>query len=126
MSGTSAICGAIENFEALRELIGASSVFRILAVSAETGKGLDEFRLAVFDLLEVIRIYTKAPGKKPDLNAPYVLKRGATVMEAAQHVHKDFAELLKFARAWGHGKFEGQMVQRDYVLADGDVIELHI
>ena len=88
--------------------------------------GLEALKRAVFDLLEVIRVFTKAPGKKPDLRAPYVLKRGSTVLDVAQHVHKDFAAQLRFARIWGHGKFEAQMVQRDYVLADGDVLELHI
>jgi ribosome-interacting GTPase 1 len=59
------------------------------------------------------------------LTAPYVLKRGATVATLAEHVHKDLAESLKYARVWGHGKFEGQMVQRDYVLVDRDIVELH-
>ncbi len=115
--------GAEENFAALRDLLDD---FPMIGVSAETGAGLDQLRRAVFDLLEVIRVFTKAPGKKPDLSAPYVLRRGATVLEAAQHVHKDFASQLKFARVWGHGKFEGQMVERHYVLADGDIVELHI
>ncbi len=132
--------GAEENFAALRDLLaesfpGAAASFvaapsgaawPMIAVSAETGAGLEPFRRAVFDLLEVIRVFTKAPGKKPDRDAPYVLKRGSTALNAAEHVHKDFAAQLKFARVWGHGKFEGQMVQRDYVLEDGDVIEFHI
>jgi len=46
-------------------------------------------------------------------------------MDLAAHVHHDFLERLKFARVWGHGKFEGQMVNKDYLLADKDVIELH-
>jgi uncharacterized protein len=41
-------------------------------------------------------------------------------------VHKDFATNLKFARIWGTEKYDGQMVQRDYVVQEGDVIELHI
>lgn len=120
--------GAEVNFAALRDLFGGSAgpPWPMVAVSAETGDGLDRFRRAVFDLLEVIRVFTKVPGKKPDREAPYVLQRGSTALDAAQHVHKDFATQLKFARIWGHGKFEGQMVQRDYVLADGDIIEFHI
>jgi hypothetical protein len=55
-----------------------------------------------------------------------VLRRGSTALNAAEHVHKDFAVQLKFARIWGHTKFEGQMVQRDYVIEDGDIIEFHI
>ena len=38
----------------------------------------------------------------------------------------DFMEKLKFARLWGHGKFEGQRINRDYLLQDKDIIELHI
>ncbi len=115
--------GAAENYQALRDLF---SEFPTVAVSAETGAGLEEFKRAVFDLLGVVRVFTKAPGKKPDLTAPYVLKRGSTALEVAGHVHQDFAAQLKFARIWGQGKFEGQMVQRDYVVEDGDIIEFHI
>ncbi|MFH0872048.1 MAG: TGS domain-containing protein, partial [bacterium] len=31
----------------------------------------------------------------------------------------------KYARIWGPGKYDGQRVERDYVVQDGDVIELH-
>jgi ribosome-interacting GTPase 1 len=40
-------------------------------------------------------------------------------------VHKDIATSLKFARVWGADTFDGQRVTRDYVVQDGDVIELH-
>ena len=115
--------GALENLEIVKELYGAR--FRILPVSAETGQGLDELRRWVFDLLEIVRVYTKAPGKKLERTAPYVLKRGSRLIDLAAHVHHDFLSQLKYARVWGHGKFEGQMVNRDYVLEDKDVIELH-
>jgi hypothetical protein len=115
--------GAAENLEILKELYGTR--FPILALSAETGAGLDELRRAVFELLELVRVYTKAPGKKLELTAPYVLKRGSRLIDLAAHVHHDFLAQLKYARVWGHGKFEGQMVNRDYLLADKDVVELH-
>jgi ribosome-interacting GTPase 1 len=79
----------------------------------------------MFQLLNVIRVYTKAPGRRTDLSAPFVLKRGATVQDAARAVHKDFGERLKYARIWGSRAFEGQMVQREHILEDGDVLELH-
>ena len=115
--------GAEENLKILEELY--ADRFRILPLSAETGQGLEDFRRSVFELLGLIRVYTKAPGKKAELNAPYVLKRGSRLIDLAAHVHKDFLTQLKFARVWGHGKFEGQMVNRDHVLADKDVVELH-
>lgn len=97
----------------------------ILPVSAVAGTGLEELRKRVYEALNVIRIYTKPPGKKPEFNAPFVLPRGSTVIEAAEAVHKDLARNLKFAKVWGKNTFDGQMVQRDYVLADGDVVEFH-
>ena len=115
--------GARENFEAFTELYAER--FAAVAVSAETGEGLDAFRRAVFELLGILRVYTKEPGKKPDLTKPYVLRDGATVTELAGRVHKDLLAHLKYARVWGHGKFEGQMVHRDHRLADRDIVELH-
>jgi len=115
--------GAPEDLEILRELYGAR--FVLTRVSAETGEGLDSLRHAVFELLEVIRVYTKAPGKKLERTAPYVLKRGSRLIDLAGHVHQDFLAQLKYARLWREGRFEGQMVNRDHVLEDKDVVELH-
>src|SRR5579864_2677315 len=109
--------------ELLREAYGAR--FEILPVSPETGEGLETLRLELFRLLGVIRVYTKAPGRRADKSVPYVFRRGITVEEVAAVVHKDFAERLKYARVWGSHTYEGQMVQREHVLDDGDVLELH-
>lgn len=107
----------------LREAYGAR--FEILPVSAETGEGLERLRDELFRMLGVIRVYTKAPGRRADKSVPYVFRRGITVEEVAAVVHKDFAERLKYARVWGSRTYEGQMVQREHVLDDGDVLELH-
>ena len=116
--------GAPDNFSALTDLYGGR--FAMVAVSAATGAGLERLRRAVFDLMGVVRVYTKAPGKKAERGAPYVLKQGATAFLVAQHVHKEIAERLKYARVWGEGKYEGQMVDRNYVVQDGDIIEFHM
>jgi ribosome-interacting GTPase 1 len=108
----------------LRELV--ADRFPLLAVSAEAGTNIDALRGEMFALLNVIRVYTKAPGHRADLSAPFVLKRGATVQEAAAVVHKDFSERLKYARIWGAGAFDGQMVQREHILEDGDILELRM
>ena len=99
-------------------------VWPVIAVSATTGRNLDRLKQAVFQELEIIRIYSKPPGKPPDLDAPFVIKRGTTVEEFAGKVHKDFLEQLSSARVWGSAQHDGQMVGRDHVLLDGDVIEL--
>ena len=98
----------------------------VLGISAKNGTGLEDLRFKVFEVLDIIRVYTKTPGQKADLNDPIILARGSTLADAAEDVHKDFRAKLKFARLWGSGKHDGVMVKRDHVLEDGDVIELHI
>jgi predicted nucleotidyltransferase len=111
-------------FEVLCELF--EEAWPLLPVSATTGPNLERLKQAVFERLEIIRVYSKPPGKEPDLNAPFVLKKGSTVEEFAGKVHQDFLEQLKSARVWGSGVYDGQMVGRDHVLHDGDVVELRI
>ncbi len=95
-------------------------------VSARTGAGLEDLRRVIVETLDVIRVYTKEPGKaNEDLGDPFVLKRGATVLDAARAVHKEVAEHLKTARLWGSAKFDGAPAHLDHVLEDGDVVEFH-
>lgn len=114
----------LADYEVFREL--ADLPLPSLPISVRSGYGLDDLRRAIFDELHLMRIYSKAPGKDPDLRSPFVMRRGATVQEFAAQVHQDFADQLKSARLWGSSEFEGQMVSRDYVLEDGDVVELRI
>jgi ribosome-interacting GTPase 1 len=122
--------GGAENFAALDDLYRGQ--YTCLPTSAVTRDGLDRFARAVFELLDVVRVYTKAPGKQPEFDRPYVLKRGSTVLEAARHVHKDFAEHLKFARIFhrngmhGNGVHDGLMVERGHEVEDEDILEFHI
>ncbi len=116
--------GAEENLSFLREYFGEKASW--VAVSAARGDGLEELRRRIFFLLDVIRVYSKIPGKKPDLNDPFALKKGSTVLDMARAVHKDFVDQFKFARVWRKGALQVQMVNRDFVLEDGDIVELRI
>jgi len=94
-------------------------------VSVRRASGLAELPAALFALLDIVRVYSKAPGKKPDMSKPYVLRRGSTVLDVAAQIHRDIADNLRYARIWGSSKYDGQAVQKDYVLHDGDVVEIH-
>jgi hypothetical protein len=95
------------------------------AVSATTGRGLGQIGTLLFCQLGMVRIYTKVPGRPPDRDRPFTLRRAQTVEDVARLVHKDLARSLKYARVWGKSGFDGQHVGRDHLLADGDVVELH-
>jgi len=113
-----------ENYTVLKNQY--SGQLPVIAVSAKEGIGLEELKHKIYEVLDIIRVYTKAPGQKPDLTDPIILERGSTLEAAAASVHKDFAAKLKYARLWGSGKHDGLMVKRNHILQDGDIIELHM
>lgn len=113
-----------EHYQIFRELLGDTSCPMIPA-SALTGHNIPELKKEIFNRLGVIRVYSRAPGKEPDYSSPFALPKGTTVEEFAGKVHKDFLDNLKSARIWGtSAEFEGQMVSREHVLEDEDVVEL--
>ena len=116
--------GAADTLEALAELYEGG--LPMLSVSAHNGHNLAELVAWLFDVLEVIRVYSKQPGKPPDRHVPFVLPRGSTIIDMARSVHREFPDRLKYACLWGSAKFDGQQVTRDHVLEDRDVVELHV
>jgi ribosome-interacting GTPase 1 len=116
--------GSDRAFDELGVLVGGP--FGRLPVSAADGQGLEALRRAVFGLLHAVRVYSKIPGKKAEKDSPFILRAGSTVMDMAKAVHKDFADKLQYARVWNASGLDGLRVNRDYVLADEDVVELHI
>lgn len=101
--------------------------FEEYLISATEGTGMEELRKAIYDVMDVVRIYTKSPSKKePDEDRPFTLKRGSTLLDLAEMIHKDYTDNLKFGRAWGSAVHDGTVVKGDYVLNDKDIIEIHV
>ncbi|MYK19390.1 TGS domain-containing protein [Candidatus Poribacteria bacterium] len=115
--------GAEERLDILKEFYG--DVYRICPISAETDEGKDALFQEIYTELNILRVYPKAPGKPIEHDEPIVLPAGATVLDAARNLHKDFAE-FKFARIWGPQWHDGQSVSRNDVVYDGDVVEFHL
>jgi ribosome-interacting GTPase 1 len=118
------LSNAVENYNRLKSFYGDK--LPVVSVSALRKSGLEDMKRTIYNMLDIIRVYTKSPGAKADLNEPVILKTGSTVEDAAGSVHKDFLRNLKYAQVWGSGKFDGQRVSRGYILEDGDVIEFHV
>lgn len=113
-----------DDYHAFLELVETS--LPCIGVSTRSGSNLGGLLQLLYDLAGIIRVYTKAPGKEPNKTAPFVLPKRSTLEDLAGKIHKDFVSRLKFAKIWGKAVFDGQMVQRDYVLQDGDVVEIHL
>lgn len=94
-----------------------------IPISAKDGINLDSLREAIYKKLDFIRVYTKKPGKKPDLDEPLILIRGATVEDLCAKLHRDFKDSFRYARVWGDSvKHPGQRVGLGHVLVDKDVV----
>ena len=119
------LADAAERLELLHEFCPLG--FTEFPISAHAGTRLDELRRAIFESLDVVRVYTKLPNEKDaDYDRPYTVRRGGTLLDVAELIHKEFAENLKFARVWGSKVHDATTVNGDYVLTDKDVVELHL
>ncbi len=110
------------NLDVMKELVPGLEVFEVSA----NGPGLEELKERLFHILRIIRVYGKAAGRPADMDRPFILKKGGTVIDFAAQIHKDFPAKLKSALVWGSTRFDGQAVARDYVLEDGDIVELQL
>ena len=112
--------GAIEEVKSI-----CKGRFEIIETSVENLQGIEELGGRLFNMLGIIRIYSKKPGQKADMTDPFTLPKGSTVMDLANAIHRQLAEKLKNARIWGQGVHDGQNIQRTHVLEDKNVVELH-
>jgi len=97
----------------------------IIPVSCVRGEGIKEIPSMLFNWLKIVRVYTKEPGEKPDMDRPYTVFSGQTVADICVLIHKDFLEKLRFARLW-RGSEDPIIVSKNEEVRDGDILELHI
>ena len=97
----------------------------MIDVSVIDDESLNRLAEKIFHILKIVRVYTKLPGKKPDMNQPFTLPQGSNVNDLAFNVHRELADKLRYARIWGQNKYPGQQVPREHILLDKDIIELH-
>jgi len=115
--------GSEDRFAELTEKYGKR--FEIFPISAKTGENLDGMKWALYDHLDILRVYTKIPGKKRE-DKPIVLPEGAIVEDAAAKVHKElFVERFRAAVIFRvNDKIKRRQVGLSYPLEDGDILQL--
>ena len=116
---------ATADLAVLRELTSLDMPAVAVSTAVE-GQALETIAPWLFDKLGIVRVYTKTPGKPAEMDKPFTVRRGATVLDVARLVHKDIARALKYARAWGTEVYAGQQVGPEHAVADRDVLELHM
>ncbi len=117
--------GAEDREEILKEMYGDRFESIRFSSVQDKERHVEDISRKVYEFLDLVRVYTKTPGKKAERRDPFVIARGCTVLDLAGVVHRELAETLKFAKVWGKGKTDGLVVARDFILDDGDIVELH-
>ncbi|HDJ83733.1 MAG TPA: TGS domain-containing protein [Desulfurococcaceae archaeon] len=112
-------------YEKIRKVV--PKTIPVLPVSAKTGEGLYVVGKTLFDVLEIIRVYTKQPNHEKPSEHPLILRKGATVYDVAKAIHSSFVENFKYAKIWGpSAKYPGERVGLDHEVMDKDTVEIHV
>jgi ribosome-interacting GTPase 1 len=117
--------GAEANLKVLESYVDGK--LPILAVSCENRCGMERLGETVFNVLDIMRVYTKEPNEKEFSKKPFILKRDSTVYNLAKSIHSDFSRKFSFAKVWANRLvFSPQKVGSTFVLEDKDVVEIHV
>ena len=86
---------------------------------------IDLLLARVWEYLDLVRVYTKRRGQRPDFVEPVILRSGSSVHDICRGVHKDLIDQFKYASVWGtSAKHEPQRVGLKHTLHDEDVIQI--
>jgi len=97
-----------------------------MRISSKEGYKIEDLKKLIWKKLKLIRVYMKKIGKEPDMKEPLIIKSNPTVVDVCKKIHKEFAINFDYARVWGSSKFEGQIIGKEFVVKDKDIVELHM
>jgi ribosome-interacting GTPase 1 len=116
---------AAERLEQLKNAVGKD--LKIVPVSCATKDGMEKLGAEIFEILDIMRVYTKEPNKKDASRRPFTIKKGSTVFDLAKRIHSDFYEQFAYAKIWSKRlRFSPQKVGGTFELQDGDTVEIHM
>jgi ribosome-interacting GTPase 1 len=103
-----------------------SADFDLLAISAENDINLETLKERIFEKLDLIRLYMRPKGKKPDYDEPLIVRNGSSIENIADKIHSELKNDLRFTRVWGRSvKFGGQKVGLSHRPMDEDIITFY-
>ncbi len=102
-----------------------SKKYNSVLISTKTDQGLEELKEKIFKSFDIIRIYTRHPGKKlKSDNVPVILPPNSTLKQVAEKVLHGYSKKVKYARISGpSSKFPNQKIGLSHVVKDKDVVE---
>ena len=98
---------------------------KLIFISALKKIGLGDLKRKIFEILEIVRVYSKKPGKEPDLSHPFIFKNDSRLIDLISEIHQDLAQKFKYARLFERNSKTATIIGKDYLLKDGDIVEVH-
>ena len=96
-----------------------------MLISTRTKEGIEKLKEKISQSFDIIRIYTRKPGKEAD-SVPVIVKPDSTLEQVAEKILHGYSKRIKFAKIWGpSSKFNGQKIGLKHVVKDNDVIEFY-
>lgn len=114
-----------KRIEQLKDFAGEK--LKIFPASCKTMSGLEKIGFEIFEMLNIIRVYTKEPNKRLPSQKPFTIEKGSTILDLAKRIHSDFYEQFSYAKVWSKRlRFSPQKVGGSFILEDGDTVEIHM
>lgn len=116
---------AAEGFRQLKMHLAKEDA-KIFVVSCAAKKGLEKLGSEIFEMLDIIRVYTKDSSKRTASIRPFTIRKDSTIFDLAKRIHTDFYTQFSYAKIWSKRlRFSPQKVGGSFTLEDGDTVELH-
>ncbi len=104
--------------------IAALKIEGAVRISALKGEGIEELKEKIWNKLNLIRVYTKIPGREVDREEPIILSKGSSVGDVRKKLRA--LKQFRYAKIWGKSaRFEGQKVGENHELKDMDIISFY-
>lgn len=99
-----------------------------IPISCYHNLNMDGLLERIWEMMGLVRVYTKKVGNKPDFGDPVVLSddRGGTTMEHfCNHIHRSLTNEFNYALVWGtSAKHMPQRCGLGHALRDEDVVQI--
>jgi ribosome-interacting GTPase 1 len=97
--------------------------YDFIPVSGDANLNIQDLKEQIYQKLNFIRIYMRPKGGETDYAEPMIVKKGASVLDVCNKVHRGLKDDLRYAQVWGKSaKFGGQKVGLTHKLIDEDVL----
>ena len=100
-----------------------SKRYNFVLTSTITDEGIEDLKNKILNSFDIIRIYTKHPGKTKE-NIPIILPPNSTLKDVAEKILHGYSKKVLYAKITGpSSKFSNQKVGLKHIVKDKDIVE---